>query len=377
LGYYVVLNKGIHQEKAHKEETHRILAQTLQKPPYAFTIQDVYNLTDDKGVALTKRASRDEINDWIERMLTRPSADEVSELVSVNTPERDGVMVHTAQYVPLLLRLAKAATPVLRRELTHAMYRDLREERDEPWIQDETAFERVVSKRVHDEFPLLYGLAQFQTLTLVLEGRKPDGRTAESVQRYIDGDKKKMRPWSEILDLSQQDIYKEARLRLPAWMLVPIVRGIVKLLNHMFSVERPAGTAEAGRAGEDNTTDKAESKQSTEARRRRFRESISEMEREYLGEHETADQKLKALKRQWNPLLEPTAAENLVEDVNSLCRDAVRRMRHNRNYSAPTRQRVEETAARISEKPAFNRITSRKAFQTYLKLYMLTLMKRS
>ena len=121
LGYYAVFYKGRHQEDKKREETHRLLTDALQKPPFTFTVQDVYNLTDDRGVQLTKRVSREEINRWLDEMLKRPSEDRISELVTVNTPEKNGLMVHSMQYIPLLLRQVKAASPVLKRGLINDM----------------------------------------------------------------------------------------------------------------------------------------------------------------------------------------------------------------------------------------------------------------
>jgi abortive infection bacteriophage resistance protein len=100
------------------------------------------------------------------------------------------------------------------------------------------------------------------------------------------------------------------------------------------------------------------------------------MQQEYLNSDETADQKLKKLRDQWNPLLDPVKRDNLVEDVNSLCRDMLRRMRYSRTMQAPDRKRIEEIAKRIAGNTAFDRITRRKAFEMYLKLYLLTVLQR-
>ncbi|MFW5693948.1 MAG: hypothetical protein ACOCYB_02180 [Alkalispirochaeta sp.] len=379
LGYYAVYYKGLHQEDKSREEVHNLLTTALQKPPFTFSVQDVYNLTDDRGVLLTKRVSREEINRWLEEMLRRPSEDRISELVTVNTPQQNGVMIHSAQYIPLLLRLVKAAAPVIRRELTNEAYTVLLEERDEPWVFDDTAFGTALTARVRDEFHILFGLAQFQTLFLVIDGQDLPSGVEQAAMSLIDANEKKMRSWEDILKIARADIYREARLRLPVWMLIPIVRGIVRMFRSMLSLSGSAGAAgpppEEMRSSPRPQAD--DSEKLRQAKQKKLKESVAHMQQAYLDEGETADQKLKKLRNQWNPLIDPVAAENLVEDVNSLCRDTVRRLRVSRTLQVPDAARIDELANRIAQNTAFDRIRRRKAFETYLKLYMLTIISRS
>lgn len=382
LGYYSVFFKGRHQKNQKLEETHRILAEALQKPPFSFTVQDVYNLTDDRGVALTKRVGREEINGWLDEMLKRPSEKQISELVTVNTPERTGLMIHSRQYVPLLMRQIKAAQPVLTRELTADMVQVMLDERNEPWLEDPNAFEKIVEKKVRDEFSLLYGLATFQTLFLVVDGQELPQNQRDAALRLIDATKKSMRTWTEILRLDHNAIYRDARLHLPFWMLIPIVRGFVRLLKKMFSTKSSQSAASRGNspdaaAARGDQSSRPEGQRSAqEAKRKKFHDDIATLQQEYLNADETPDQKLRKLRDRWNPLLDPVKREDLVEDVNALCRDTVRRMRYSRTMQAPDRARVEELAKRIASNSAFDRISSRGAFETYLKLYLLTILQR-
>ncbi|MCG8478611.1 MAG: hypothetical protein MI724_05920 [Spirochaetales bacterium] len=384
LGYYSVFQKGRHQKDQKRAATHKMLTELLQKPPYVFTVQDVYQLTDDKGVLLSKLVQRDEINAWLEEMLKRPNEHKISELVSINTTEKEGLMVHSTQYVPLLLRQIKAASPVLQREITAEMTALMLDERKEEWLTDNEAFERALDRRVRDEFFLLHGLCTFQTLFLVIDGQELPAGLRQSAIALIDGNRRKMHGWSEILGLNREALYREARLRLPFWMLIPILRGFVRLLRKMFSTDdrsRKAPRAAAAKTlvsstkGSSRSGGTAESQR--EAKRKQFLETLATMQKEYISGDQTAEQRLKELRSQWNPLIDPAASNNLIEDVNALCRDTLRRMRYTRTLQAPDGKRIEELAKRIASSDAFDRIKRRKAFETYLKLYMLTALRRT
>ncbi|MFW6293363.1 MAG: ABC transporter transmembrane domain-containing protein [Spirochaetota bacterium] len=77
------------------------------------------------------------------------------------------------------------------------------------------------------------------------------------------------------------------------------------------------------------------------------------------------------LAERWNPLLDPVAQQNLVEDINSLARDFLRRMKVSFRLVPPTKERVEEWADRLCQNEAFHQIRRHQDLKEYLKLYML------
>ncbi len=377
LGYYSVLHKGNAQKQQQVEETHKLLTTCLQKPPYVFSIQDVYGFTDDQKIPITKKISRNEINQWIEELLQRPSEKEISELVTINTPESSGLMVHSSQYVPLLRRQLKAASAVMGRGITNTMVKLLFDEQDEDWMTDDGLFEKYVAKLVQDDFPLLHGLAQFKTLFLVVDGSDLPPEQRDATMELIDRKNTAMKPWTVILQLDRSALYRDARLQLPVWMVVPILRGIVRLLRRMFSSEGSRRARAQQGKSVPTTQEKTDDSESKEARRAQFREAVEKMQAEYLSPGQTASQRLQQLQKAWNPLIDPTAHNNLVEDVNALCRDALRKLRYTRTLQPPDPDRIGELATRIASNSAFERIRRRKEFETYLRLYMLVLLQRA
>lgn len=390
LGYYSVYFKGLHQKARELEQHRKLLDNGFQASPWAYTVQDVYGFKDDKGVSLLKKASREDINHWLTQMLKRPSETEISDLVSINTPERNGVMIHSKQYVPLLLRQIKAAGPVLERGLINDMASILFDERDEPWLHDDDAFEEVLARKVRAEFSLLFGLASFQTLFLVVDGQDLPTGLRDSAMSIMDRHSKDMRRWTEIFQMDRNKVLRDARLRLPAWMLIPILRGIIHIFRRMFTSESkrragrsraansPSMTAESAASGSSSrASTSAGTGNARDAARKDFHAKLSKMQEAYLTSGQTPDQRLKELRKQWNYLIDPVAHENLVEDVNSLCRDALRRARYAKVMRAPDPAAIEEMARTIAGNSAFERIQRRKDFEAYLKLYMLTVLQRS
>ncbi len=374
LGYLVMFHKAQVQKDQQRDAARRTLCEGVQKPPYVFGIQDLQELTDEHGVPLSKRVSGDEIKQWVREMLHRPSETEISELVTIDTPDQKGLIVHSEQYVPLLRRQLKAAAPVLKQELTSGMVSALIDFRREDWIADDEAFERVVRERVREEFPLLFGLADFKTLFLVIDGQElPDEQAA--AYALIDQSRKATKSWSDILDLGRRDLLSDARLQLPVWMLIPILRGLVRILRIMFT--SGTGMNAGAKNGNRKSPGSGHTGSDREAKLKEFRKALAAMQQQYLAPEQTPEQRLKELSNSWNPLIDPEAQRNLVEDVNSLCRDRLRKMRVVKTLQVPDHERIREQAKLIAGDETFHRVRRRKEFETYLELYMITVLYRA
>jgi hypothetical protein len=106
----------------------------------------------------------------------------------------------------------------------------------------------------------------------------------------------------------------------------------------------------------------------------RFKEAVRQLQGSYVAKGSTPQRTLDDLVERWNPLLDPVAKQNLVEDVNSLARDFLRRMKVSFRLIPPNRQRVKEWADRLCTNDAFSQIRRRDDLNEYLQLYMLTVL---
>lgn len=373
LGYYAVLNKGRHKEQRDIEEARRHLERRFREAPYTFSVQDALAFTDDKGIALTKKVSRTRMTQWLDQLSARGENGEPGTVIRVETPEQGEVMVHREEYLPLVLKQLLATRKALRFDISDAMYQALRHETGELWVSDETEFEIEVTRRVRQNAPTLVALANFSNLFLVAD--VSEGQTRERGMALLDQHEQTLRPWAELLQLNRSELYQDARLKLPTWMLVPVLRGVVKLLRRVFD-PRTARVKKAKKRSRSEQSERANASKAEEARKR-LEAALARMQQEYLSPGETPDQKLATLRNDWNPLLDPIARENLLEDVNALCRDTLRRMKLHKRVEPPNVERIEELAHRIASNEAFGRIKRRTAFETYLKLYLLTYLQRN
>jgi hypothetical protein len=253
-------------------------------------------------------------------------------------------------------------------------------------MSDDEAFDAHVKKAYREKAPLAFSLTSFDLLFLASEVEGvPEGVAQEVKADVIDTRKRGLRPWSVIFKLDRKQLYNEARLMLPFWMAVPILRGLVRLLRKMFSTggsARTSDTAEAMQSDERARREEAERSRkaaagSEQEERKNFTKAIIAMERHYLREEQSVEQRLQELQEAWNPLLDKTARNNLIEDVNALCRDTLRRLKVMNRKHPPDKPRIEALAERIAENEAFEVIRNRADFRAYLELYMLSLLEKT
>jgi hypothetical protein len=209
---------------------------------------------------------------------------------------------------------------------------------------------------------------------------------AEEVNTLFHPRTDKLVPLHTMLGLNRDAILADAKLRLPIWQAVPILRLFWRLFRgrkkksgrtasqgessavKVYGAEHTTRTKPAGEAAE--AQGPANSREDAVA----YRRKIQALQKEYVGEGGNVDMTLAELAEKWNPLLDPTAKNNLVEDVNSLVRDFLRRLRGGFRKVPPSRERVQELARQLSQNDSFDKIKRREYLQRYLELYMLKLL---
>lgn len=372
LGYMSVHFKGMYQKVREREESEKLLNDKLIQPPYLFTMQQIYDLKDDKGVPLTKRIPKEEINEFIEQLMTPEKEEEVSKLVSINVGSNRAMVIHRTQYVPVLIkRLSKLSRTIQQKtanKMTDLLYDDITEK----WMEDDNAFDEYLRDQVFEIDSIVYSMLEFKVLFLVVDGQDLPAGQRDVVYRFFDRQRSSMMPWYVILSLDRERLLKDAKLRLPIWMLIPVIRGIVRL----FRKKKPQQShrSSSSNSVQTNGSSSGSSGSSRAEQLKEYRKVIVSIQSRYVSEGQSVGERLKELHSSWNPLIDNTSKANLLEDVNSLCRDTLRRMKLTARAIPPSAERIEELAKRIATNSAFDRIRDRKSFQDYLELYMLSIL---
>lgn len=415
LGYYNVYYRGIQQKNLERETALKQFEVQLRKKPYAFTIGDMINFTDSRGVLLSKKYPPEAMHDLLTRKTTPPDEKSLPEMVRIRTQDRKDYYIGKEFILPLFGERLFLLSEDLKNHYAEAWSEALRQDTTVKPMTDDAAFEEDVRSQVAARDGLFFALLNYDLLVLCARETGPAGRAAGDLNSLIDTRASKLRPLSEMLDLEREKLHRDALLLLPFWQAIPILRGLVRFLQRLFlgqpapgkkktshaetasesapTTRKVAVSAESIHTGEDapfpsegrrgaarGGTDERTSQDTAQAARTRkaqaaqFKAAIHRLEKSFIDDGATLEISMRQLAEKWNPLLDPTAKKNLIEDVNALVRDYLRRVRSGFRIKAPDAARIRNMARELSEHEALTKIPKTEPLRQYIELYMLKLL---
>jgi hypothetical protein len=408
IGYYNVYYKGVEQRKKDIDTALKSVDTKLRKEPYAFKLSDIHSFTDSHGVPLTKRCPRKSIDDYLHEKMLPPDDRHMPELLRIKSADGQDYYIRKDSVFKIVFPELTETSETFGNELSDKWMAALKRNETLKEMQEDAAFERVLTDMLKSRKPLLYGLLRFDVLHMLATEQKLFGSAREELDRMLDRKNQRIRPLSVVLGLDRKKLLGDARLRLPFWLAIPGLRHIVAFLKRMFLGEpsprkkrRQARkqqkrarqgepvTAHAGGGGAEDYDEAAFESTSVQFGERPVvgsggnghsgsspdvKRAARELQEEYLYPGSDVNATLEELAERWNPLLDPVAQQNLVEDVNSLVRDFLRKRKTFFRSSPPTRARIQQMAAQLAQNSALSEIKRKEPLRRYLELYMLRIL---
>ena len=112
-------------------------------------------------------------------------------------------------------------------------------------------------------------------------------------------------------------------------------------------------------------------------RKKEFRSAAQEAENELIPPGSNLERELASYINQWNKLITKPLRENLIEDVNSLIRDYMRKTIRTLKSKNFTVDRMYDLADTLIKTTALQKIKDKEALQMYIVLYIVKLVKES
>lgn len=421
LGYYNVHHRGVQQRNRDRETAIRQLDNQLRQPPYTYTISEIHSFTDSRGIPLTKKYTLEDVNTYVADRLKAPEDDSLPEMIRIRTSDGKEYYLYR-DYVPhVAMDHVFRQRKELRDYYIDTWKNSLQKNTRLPEMTDDDAFTASVEHQLKEHDPLLHTLLNYNLLYLSRRETNVPEDLAHELDEIFHPREPRLRPLAEILNLDRKKLYTDAKLLLPFWQAMPVLSSFVAFLRRVFlgppeeerlsqkgrrrqrkytsepltagaeHDERESTTVRyspngIGGGQEPETTPGsftspvgAETPPNSASRRAqiaRFKDAARDLQKQYVRPGATPEQTLDELAERWNPLLDPVAKQNLVEDINSLARDFLRRMKVSFRLVPPTRERVNEWADRLCRNEAFAQIRRRDDLKEYLKLYMLTVLTK-
>ncbi len=387
IGYYAFFRKGQAQKEQERASDLRCLENLIRKPPYLFTFETLYGLTDDKGVPFVSKHSHQFIHSFLEEKTRRTGEESLPFMVRIHDASRNkDYFIQKDLLVPVFLKKLSETAEELHDLYLNDWIRVLKRHENRPMMKNDAAFRKDVELRVKEGSPLLAALANAPLLYLARSETVISQEAKEEIGRCMEPDNS-LRPMSEIMGLFRPMLLSEARSYLPLWETMPIVRQIVALFRALFTATKRTRTAAAVREKqhalpprpepeeEQTTAQKPAAARAAAATERdaqtRYRRALQIIRDRYVPLGKNIEDALDDLAEKWNPLYAEVQKKDLVEDVNALVRDFLRPVKRTLLSVPPDIKRIQALAEQLSGSKSLSQIKKKEPLKRYLELFMI------
>jgi hypothetical protein len=400
LGYYSVYCKGVEQRKKDSESGLKAFIHLLKKPPYAFTMQEMYTFTDDKGILLLQKCTREQLHSFIAEHMKSKDGNTLPTLLRLALPSGKQVFIVYESIPQIIISQLSRIQKQFREYYLLTWQKAFKEGKTLSTIESPKKFELHVEEKLKHYYPLFYSVMKFDTLFLVSQESYTKPESKQILLSIIDIKNKRLKNYSDILNLSHGQLLSDTKIMLPFWIVIPILKDLVLFFRKLFLgkdfvysdssgldyegqeaegqgnfSQTPASTSKE--IGESNSSeDQSSSQNSSKSQKANFKSKVLEISKEFTYPGKTLDQSLKTSIDEWNTILEPKAKQDLIEDVNSMCRDFLRGLKISYRKTPPSVSDIQEMAKRLSSNDVFSRIRNRDGLREYIELYFLKILSK-
>jgi hypothetical protein len=397
VGYYNAYHKGVEQKEKSVHDAYKQLEKQLRRKPYIFTLADITNFRDERGIPLTKKYTREGLHNYLGKKTKPQEEGALPEIVRVKGLDKRDHFIQKDVVPPLVTAKVKALSSLLNKQYREEWLEQLKHYRKAPEMLEDVKFVDDIVRRVKNEDPLLLALLRFDLLYLAYEEGNCSREVSDEIASYFDRQRKTLIPIDRILRLDREELLKDAKIHLPLWQNIPLVGGLIMVCKRIFSTKRPQKRRRPRKREEagftpsvskvmqeqsdsqyeyNKTGGGASSKATTKAQLIEYRKQLDALKKRFVEEGKTVDGSLEELIDRWNPLYDPNARANLVEDVNAMVRDFLRGLRRGFRVKPPDEDRIRTMAERLAANKAFNEIKRKDYFKRYIEIYMIKLLSK-
>jgi hypothetical protein len=391
-GFYNVYFRGRVQNESGKNLVLKRFEVQFRKAPYAYTLRDLYGAKDEKGLPLVRTTTQDVFVKFLEERTRMEGQKGLPELVRLKTAAGLEYYIARELIVPFFLKRLYDRRDQVREHYIDAWSAAIREGRHLPAMRDDAEYARDLEAVLRGLDPLLHALLNYSILFLAREHAKLNAEQQRELGRCLEEAQGRMAPLDQVLELSRKDLLEAAKLRVPVWQRYPLFKKLVNWLRGLFSgsgaqrerrqgkEEGRAATAAQKGPGRRAPAPEKEEPGTTVAspvsakQLAAYRSAVQNLKVQFVGRDKSVPERLGELAEKWNPLYDPKARTDLVEDVNAMIRDYLRSLRRGFRIKPPDAARLQALAAQVSQNKAFDRIKRKDLFLRYIEVYMIKIL---
>lgn len=401
IGMYNLYYKGRKRSKQEREKALAIVENGIRNTPFFHSFSDIAAFRDPKGFPVSRTVKQKELAAYLEKRTAPHPEGPLPEVIRLRDAAGHEYYIAKEKLLQLCLKKTVEAGRLIRNEVARHWALHLGEFRKIPEMNRREALEADLWRRVKNHDPLLFALLKFELLLMTLQETKPSREVYEETERLFDSKRSGLIPIDEILRFDRKSIMTEARTMIPIWKSIPLIGRLGVFLIRLFKGlgskaadikdpsefysrisggekrkrRSPAGFKTIVREEEQlsapvSPSGGGDTALSKKQQLQKYRNAVQSLKEEYIGQGDL-DQNMDHLVELWNPLVDEEAKNNLIEDVNSMVRDFLRRLKRGFALSPPDAERLSALADQVAHTDALEEIKRKEPLTRYIELFMI------
>jgi len=410
----VYYREQVRNKENEKAEALKALDKELKRPPYAYTLKDLLGLKDKKGGPLIKQEAMERVTQFLNEKI-RPANNRIlPELLMMRAGAGRETYIYKNLAPLVFVQELRRAASAMRDFYLQSWPESIRRDEKPPAMEDDNQFLRDVQARINTHHPLFAAFLDYGLLTGLERETTIRSELLPEYAACFNRRLGKLKPLNEILKLDRKDLARITIRNLRFWERYRLLRKLVRFLAGIFrsftgqagagahpvqaanlkkgfvkidtereSIGMGAGSnaehtegpaARRGSAAAATGPGRPSGAKTYAEKKAAYQKAVVALKEQFVGRGGSIPRTLSELAEQWNPLYDPKARSNLVEDVNSMIRDYIRGLRKGFRIKPPDAARIRELARKLSRHSTFERIKKKDLFQRYIEIYMISLL---
>ena len=370
--YILEICNGYYRARAvklrEKEIAFRNLELCMAKPPYYFTKEEIVKFSTSKGVQLLGMYSTKELDDYIKKMTTESVNMALPEWLVINGKNGAQWYLKKEKYLSICVKMLGTTSPLIKKTITKRWVKMLKDYSGEAAMEKDADFEKMLGVFSATLNPELTAFLKDQKLQWVTEEiERTQGLLPSSLQLFKAG---KLLPFSALYSIRRKDILSDAKILLPIRYTFPIISAIVAFFHRLSGKKGKKRKSES----ESINPESIDIEEAIDGKTKTIQDlyNIAEtIKSELVPAGQTPEIYMSELESRWNNLIGAKERRNLIDDVQSLVRDNLRKMVRIHKTKKISRQKISESADNIIHgTPALHSLGNQEALRHYIELYM-------
>jgi hypothetical protein len=363
------LFKGYALRERERDNAFRALEANMDKAPYYYTTDSIIKFTNNKGATLLGQYSNKELEDYIRRKTIESENDEVPSWIMITARSDEKWFIKKGNLLPLVTRFLIDARPLMLKTIDSRWKRLIQNYKSEPAMENDVEFDKLLSSYIGILSPALRIFLDDPKLFWVYsEIDRTSGAIPPASRIFHNG---KLVSASLLFGLRRKEILTGVKLSLPFWYSLPIISSILAFFAKFKRKKKVSRQANQKTVD----IDFEETVNSPKSSAREIVNSARVMELDLVPSGKTLDEYLKEVESRWSKLLDRQARNNLVEDINSLVRDHLRKALRVRKHAKLSEEDLKDLAEGIVKgTPSLETLKANDHLSLYMQLYMVKLL---